>query len=219
MPRYRAIVLALTLIATPCTLSAQEIQVAVSGFGGAGIPTADLVEVLIPQVGAFSFGHEVGFTAGGRLAIWPTSRFGIEAEGAYVGSDVEVVGILAGFAADTSISANIFIGSLNLVYAVLAPPLEAVALYLSGGVGYISRGGDFFTGLDDTGDIAGVVGIGLRYGVGPGWRLRVDVKDYLSSFKNQALDDQLQAAGGTGSQLQNDLVLSAGVEVFFTPGS
>ncbi len=219
MPRYRAIVLALALIATPSAVSAQEIQVAISGFGGAAIPTADLVDVLIPQVGAFSLGHEVGFTAGGRVAVWPTSRFGIEAEGAYVGSDVKVVGILAGFAADTSISANLFIGSLNAVWAVLAPPLEPVALYLSGGIGYVSRGGDFFTGLDDTSDIAGVVGIGLRYGVGPGWRLRVDVKDYLSSFKNEALDQQLQAAGGAGSQLQNDLVLSAGVELFFTPGS
>ncbi len=218
MPRYRAFVLALLLAASPSALSAQDIQVAISGFGGAAIPTADLVDVLFPQVGAFSLGHKAGFTAGGRVAVWPTSRFGIEAEGAYVGSDVEVFGAARDTVGLTTRGASFFVGSLNAVYAVLAPPLEPVALYLSGGVGLISRGGDFFTGFDDTSDIAGVVGIGLRYGVGPGWRLRLDVKDYISSFKNEALDLLLEAAGGTDSQLQNDLILSAGVEVFFTPG-
>ncbi len=218
MPRYRAIVLALFLT-TPPALSAQEIQVAISGFGGAAIPTADLVDVLIPTVGAFNFGHETGWTAGGRLAVWPTSRLGVEVEGAYLASDVEVVGVLAGFAADTSISASLFAGSLNVMYAVLAPPLEAVALYLSGGIGLVSRSGDFFEDLDDSTDIAGVVGLGLRYGLGPGWRIRLDVRDYISSFKNEALDEQLEPAGGADAKLQNDLMISAGVEVYFTPGS
>lgn len=219
MPRYQAIVLAFALTATPSTLSGQEIQVAFSGFGGAAIPTADLVDVFVQQVGAFSLGHETGWTAGGRLGVWPSSRFGLEVEGAYVASDVEIVGVAPSGAANVSVDANLFLGSLSGVYAFLAPPLEAVALYVSGGVGFVSRNGAVFDALDDTFDVGGVVGLGLRYGVGPGWRVRVDVRDYISSFKDGGLDAELIDAGGTGAQLQNDILISAGVEVFFTPGS
>jgi hypothetical protein len=89
-----------------------------------------------------------------------------------------------------------------------------VAFYVSGGIGIVSRSGDFFEGADDTSDIAGVVGVGLRYGLGPGWRIRFDVRDYISSFVNKELDELLD----TGSKLQNDIMLTAGVEFFFNPG-
>ncbi|MGD8700512.1 MAG: hypothetical protein PVJ43_14545, partial [Gemmatimonadales bacterium] len=96
----------------------------------------------------------------------------------------------------------------------IAPPLDPVAFYVSGGIGIVSRSGDFFEGADDTSDIAGVVGVGLRYGLGPGWRIRFDVRDYISSFVNKELDELLD----TGSKLQNDIMLTAGVEFFFNPG-
>jgi len=197
----------------PSSLSAQS-QVTVSGFGGAVLPTSDMVDVLIPE-GVFSFGHKTGWTAGGRLALWPTARFGIELEGAYVGSNVEVRGVLPDvFVADTTVSANMFMGSLNLMWAVIAPPLDPVAFYVSGGIGIVGRSGDFYSPDDESTDIAGVLGIGLRYGLGPGWRIRFDVRDYISSWVDEALDDLLD----TGSKLQNDIMLTVGVEFFFSPG-
>lgn len=216
MLRRPLAVLACLALLVPASLSAQsQLQVTVGGFGGAVLPASDLVDVLIPEVGAFSFGHKTGWNAGGRLAVWPTARFGIELEGAYVGSNVDVKGVLPPeFVQDTTVSANMFMGSLNVMWAVIAPPLDPVAFYVSGGVGIVSRSGDFFEGSDDTSDIAGVVGVGLRYGLGPGWRIRFDMRDYISSFVNQELDDLL----GTGSKLQNDIMLTAGVEFFFSPG-
>jgi len=220
MLRRRVAVFACLALLIPATLSAQsQVQVTISGFGGAMLPASDLVNVLIPDVGAFSFGHKTGWNAGGRVAVWPTARIGIEVEGAYVGSNVNVAGILPGeFAQDTTVSATMFMGSLNVMWAVIAPPLESVAFYVSGGVGLVSRGGDFYEGSDDTSDIAGVLGLGLRYGLGPGWRIRFDARDYISSFLNKALDEALAPAGGTGSKLQNDIMLTAGVEFFFSPG-
>ena len=220
MLRRRVAVFAFLALLVPATLSAQsQVQVTVGGFGGAMLPAADLVDVLIPTLGAFSFGQKTGWDVGGRLAVWPTARFGIEAEAAFVGSNVDVAGILPpDFVADTTVNANMFVGSLNLVWAVIAPPLDPVAFYVSGGVGIVSRGGDFYEGSKYTSDVAGVLGVGLRYGLGPGWRIRFDVRDYISSFLNKDLDEALEPAGGTGSTLQNDIMLTAGVEFFFLPG-
>jgi hypothetical protein len=212
-------VLACLALLVPSTLPAQsQLQITVGAFGGAVLPASDLVDVLIPEVGALSFGHKTGWDVGGRFAVWPTARIGIEAEAAYAGSNVDLRGILPDFAQDTTISASLFVGSLNVMWAVIAPPLDPVAFYVSGGIGLVSRGGDFFEGSDDTSDVAGVLGVGLRYGLGPGWRVRFDVRDYVSSFLNQALDDTLEPAGGTDSKLQNDIMLTVGVEFFFNPG-
>jgi hypothetical protein len=214
MLRRPLAVLACLALLVPSSLSAQS-QVTISGFGGAVLPTADLVDVLIPEAGAFSFGHKTGWNAGGRLALWPTARFGIEVEGAYVGSNVEVKGILPPeFVEDTTVSASMFVGSLNVMWAVIAPPLDPVAFYISGGVGFVRRSGDFYSPDDESSDIAAVLGVGLRYGLGPGWRIRFDVRDYISSWVNEELDALLD----TGSQLQNDIMLTAGVEFFFSPG-
>jgi hypothetical protein len=206
-------------VLVPSALPAQsQVQITVGGFGGAVLPASDLVDILIPDVGALSFGHKTGWDVGGRFAVWPTGRIGIEAEAAYAGSNVDLRGILPDFAQDTTISANIFVGSVNVMWAAIAPPLDPVAFYVSGGIGLVSRGGDFFDGFDDTSDIAGVLGVGLRYGLGPGWRVRFDVRDYISSFIEKQLDETLEPAGGTDSQLQNDIMLTVGVEFFFNPG-
>jgi hypothetical protein len=218
MPRQLAAALTCLALLFPSGLAAQ-MQITVGGFGGAIIPASDLVDVLIPDVGALRFGHKTGWNAGGRFAVWPSSRIGIEVEAAFVGSNVDVRGILPpDFAEDTTINGTMFVGSLNLMYAVIAPPLDPVAVYISGGAGIVSRGGDFWEGAESTTDFAGVVGVGLRYGLGPGWRIRFDVRDYISSFIDKELDEILEPAGGTGSKLQNDIMLTAGVEFFFSPG-
>ena len=219
MPRYRAAVLTLSLVLTPMSLAAQSnIQFAVSGFGGAYIAAADLFDELETNV-ALRFGHEVGFNAGGRVAIWPTSRLGIEAEGAYVGSDVALRGVIVGETepVDLTLSGDVFLGSINVLYAFIRPPLEPLAIYVSGGVGFVSRGGDFYdfflssTTVElETTNVAGVAGIGIRYGVARSVNIRADFRDYISSYT--ANETQLP---DVDSQLQNDILITGGVELTF----
>jgi hypothetical protein len=218
MLRYRALVLALLLALLPSSLRAQQpVTFTVSGFGGVLIPTADLYDEVFPD-GAVNFSHKASFAIGGRFGIWATSRIGIEAEAMYLSSDVEVSGLIVipeqpVFQVDETRDATAFMGSISLLYALIRPPLEPLALFVSGGVGFVVRGGEFFDdafegrGFDDTSDIAGVFGIGIRYGVARGVWLRADVKDYLSSFK----EEQLQS----DSQLQNDILITAGIELSF----
>lgn len=102
--------------------------------------------------------------------------------------------------------------SMNLVYSILKPPLKPLDIYLSGGLGFVKRGSDFFEEedeLQELTDVAGVVGTGIRYGVRRNLYIRVDVKDYISSFTKPYED----------SELQNDLLVTVGIEVRTTIGS
>ena len=53
------------------------------------------------------------------------------------------------------------------------------------------------------------------------------MKDYISSFWYEELDQALKAVGeelgidllGVDSQIQNDITVTAGIEVYFSPGS
>ncbi len=222
MRRYLTVVFALMLALVPSTLSAQA-QVAVSGFGGAFLPASDLLTGVFPleEFGgtevAATFRQKVAFNFGGRITVWPTQRFGIEAEAAYVLSDLEadvlepvvrdpgppqVLGLNEGSA---KFDANAFMGSLNVVFALIRPPLEPLVVYVSAGLGFVSRGGDGFDPFEGTSDVAGTWGFGLKYGVARGLWLRGDVRDYISSFQEEPLD----------SKVQNDLLITAGFEYAF----
>ncbi len=226
MPSFRATVMGSLLALIPGGLQAQpQLQVSFSPYGGAYFAAADLFDgVIRTQTAgdlAFKFGQGTGFVAGGRLAVWPTARIGVELEGAYLGSDVEgeIVALVDGNLVPISgdVDANVFVASLNLMYAFIRPPLVPLSIYVSGGVGLVSRGGDFYDVFDDTSDIAGVAGLGLKYGVAPGIWIRGDVRDYISSYEEEIL--RVAAVRGGDAKLQNDVLISVGVEFFFTPGS
>lgn len=221
MLRRRVAVIAFLALLIPSSLSAQSrLQITVGAFGGAALPASDLVDVFIEGEGLFNYHHKSGFAGGGRLAVWPTARFGIELEATYAGADVDIAGIFQGFAQRETVDANIFFSSVNLMWAVIAPPLDPVAFYVSAGAGVVSRGGDFFANNPDLfldnnkTDFALIPGVGLRYGLGPGWRIRFDVRDYISWYLNKELEQTIQAE----SQIQNDIMLTVGIEFFFSPG-
>jgi hypothetical protein len=228
MRGYRAAVLVLLMAVAPASLAAQT-QVAISAFGGVYLPTADLFDGVVPILitpdstipAALKFKQKTGFTVGGRVAVWPSARFGVELEAAYVGSKVKG-DFLVSFG-NTLVprtgeeDASLLLGSINLVYALIRPPLEPLSIYISGGVGLVSRGGDAFRNLEDTSDIAGVAGLGLKYGVGRGVWIRVDLKDYISSYEETALS--AAAISGGEAKLQNDLLILASVELTLTPGN
>jgi hypothetical protein len=215
MTRYRTVVLAFLLVLLPSSLRAQsQMQFAISGFGGVYVPAADVLGGVlnIPGLGdvAATFGQGLGISVGGRLAIWPSRRLGIEAEAAYLSSDFDWdflfppdSGVLLPISGDES--ANLTLASLSVVLALIRPPLEPLVVYVSGGVGFVSRGGDGYDefAFEETDDVAAVFGLGLKYGISRGLWLRADVRDYLSSFKDEPFD----------SELQNDFLITAGLEV------
>jgi hypothetical protein len=190
------IVLAVALWTSPA--QAQEAYLGVTAFGGAFFPTADLVNDEFKQTTSFIFG--------GRLSLWTLPRFAVELEGAYASSGLET------YAGDQSGWFGAF--SMNLLYSVIKPPLETFDIYLSGGLGFVKRSNEFFVeeeGLDEVvTDVAGVVGTGIRYGVKRGLYIRVDLKDYISWFSKP---------GVKRSELQNDLLVTAGIELNFRLGS
>lgn len=217
MLRYRAAVLAIALAVAPSSLQGQA-QFTISGFGGVYLPAADLISGVFPISGqevAATFKQKTIVNFGGRIGVWPTRRLGFEAEVLYQLSKLNadllipavrrpppdiVLGLDQGSLEE---DANVFMGSVNVVFALIRPPLEPLVVYISGGVGFISRGGDGFDAFDDTNDVAGVWGLGLKYGVARSLWLRADVRDYVSSFKEGDLD----------SKVQNDLTLNAGFEL------
>ncbi len=77
----------------------------------------------------------------------------------------------------------------------------------------MSRGGEYLeNNIEGTTDVAGAVGAGLRFGLGPLAHVRFDIRDYISSFKptNRA-GEELDA------KLQNDIIATLGLEFAFTP--
>jgi hypothetical protein len=224
MRRYHAAVFAFLLALAPSSLAAQT-TVGLSAFGGVYLPTADLFDGVVPidtfGPSSLKFKQKMGWTLGARVAVWPSARIGIEAEAAYVSSDVEGDFIVAVGGQLMPVSGtekgNLFLGSLNFVYALIKPPLEPLAITVSGGVGLVSRGGDAWNNFEDTSDIAGVLGLGLKYGIAKALWLRFDLRDYISSFEEKNLS--AVAIQGSGSKLQNDLLVVVGVEWFLTPGN
>jgi hypothetical protein len=217
MPRFRAVVLAALFLMLPSALAAQQFTLGL--YGGLYDATNDLYDQVETDV-FLRFGQKIGGTVGARIAVWPSDRIGIELEASGVSSDVRIrLAQLGNAFIDTTFSGSLFMGSLNVVWAFIKPPLEPLAVYLSGGVGVVSRSGswidDFMEpALESVGgtfdkptDIAGVIGLGLKYSVARHFNIRGDFKDYISSYKE---DDLVGDA-----RIQNDIQLTIGIEYFF----
>ena len=187
-----------------------QVSITISPFVGGYIPLANVFEN-IPLAGRIvaNVSHNPGLLLGGRLAIRKL-KFGIEAEAGYALSNVDLPSQVTdeGGVPD---DANVFLGSLNITYDVFQAPFTPLAFYLSAGVGLVSRSGDFYRNFQNTTDPAGALGVGVRFGLGPNARLRFDLRDYIYSFQASRGDAQQE------SKLQNDLIITVGVDFTFTP--
>lgn len=123
------------------------------------IPTQKLSQLV--QGGDFSQ-IEAGPSFGARLGLLFGSRIGIAASGAYIPTTFSL-------SSDNQITKNdakLFNGSGQLVFFLL-PPSGLLSLYLSGGVGVMSRGGVAFTSAAKTTNVTPVFGGGLGIRLGP----------------------------------------------------
>lgn len=122
------------------------------------IPTQNLFEL----AGGEAYKLEAGPSFGARLGYWFGDRFGIEAAGAYIPT---TFALSSGGSTVTTEDAKLFNGSGQAVFYVL-PRTSPLSLYLSGGVGVVSRGGVAFTDAAETTDVTGVIGAGAGISLG-----------------------------------------------------
>jgi hypothetical protein len=122
------------------------------------IPTENLVELSQGgDVGKLEAGPSFGAALGLRFG----SRFGIEANGAYVPTTFR----LGSGSSVQKEDAKLFLGSALATFHVL-PPSSPLILYVNGGVGVISHGGVAFTSEAETTDLTGVFGAGAGIRLG-----------------------------------------------------
>lgn len=205
----RKLVMAFALLALCVTPAAGQFQVGLSILGGGYLPISDLFDnVVVGGRAVINLGQQPAPLVGGRVTLW-LERFALEAEAAYAPSDVDLPqGLLD---QDVIDNAQVFLGSLNLLYVIFQAPFSPLSVHVSAGGGIVSRGGDFFDEFEDTTDLAGTVGAGLRFALGRVMRLRFDVKDYISSFAPTR-------ARELESNLQNDLITTVALELALSPG-
>jgi hypothetical protein len=186
-----------------------QVQVGLSAFAGGFLPMGELFEELrlAGQLVA-NVSQDPGLAFGGRVTVWK-SRFGVDAEAGYAFSNVDLPQSIIDLGLDNN--ASVFVGSLNVLYVIYQAPFSPLRIYVSGGGGLVSRSGDFFDIFEGTTDIAGTLGIGIRYGLGRATQLRFDVRDYISSFAPTRRDEVFD------SRLQNDLIATIGLEFVLRP--
>lgn len=189
-----------------------QVRVGLSAFLGGYLPADNLFDSVrlgdTDEPIILNLGHKPGIAGGGRLTV-RMSRFALEAEAGYVASNLDIPSAVADAVPS---DASIFLGSLSVLYDLYRAPFSPLSIYLLGGGGLVARSGDFFDALEGTTDLAGTLGLGLRFGLAPALFLRFDLRDYISSWAPRAQDGFQFAA-----QLQNELIGTIAVEFSLTP--
>jgi hypothetical protein len=208
----RGVTLIVALVGCTASSLDGQVRVGLSAFLGGYLPAGNLFESVrlgdVEQPIILNLGHEAGLVGGGRLTL-RLSHLAVEAEAAYAASDLDIPrAVEDGVPSD----ASIFLGSLNVLYDIYRAPFSPLTIYLSGGGGLVARSGAAFDLLEGTADLAGTLGLGLRFGLSPAVFLRFDLRDYISSWAPRA-EDGFQF----DSQLQNELIGTIAVEFSLAP--
>jgi len=189
-----------------------QVRVGLSAFLGGYVPANNLFESVrlgdTDQPIILNLGHKPGFVGGGRLTV-RLSRFALEAEAGYALANLDIPSAIAD---EVPGDASIFLGSLGVLYDLYRAPFSPLSIYLVGGGGLVARSGDFFDALEGTTDLAGTLGLGLRFGLAPAVFLRFDLRDYISSWAPRARD-----GFQFDSKLQSELIGTVAVEFSLTP--
>ena len=179
-----------------------------SVFAGGAFFMSDLAE----ELNGLTRSHENGFALGARAgARWP--RFSLEGELSYVPTNV-VVKSNDGFEATESQSITMF-GIAALVNFPLSLQWEAFLAAGAGAKSYtaddpttkLGSPGQFSAGFEPTTEVMFNVGGGFRLWIQDNWNVRLDLRDYISTFDAFALTPQ----AGNLSQTQHDLLFTLGI--------
>jgi hypothetical protein len=187
----------------------------ITGYLGVLTPLADLASA--GDSLSLEFSTDLAFGLG--LEYWFASGLGIGVSGGYSQPEMTVQRVLPPVSPGLpTLTEELNLGGTDYVYGVATlmhrPNLQGswglVRPYFLAGGGVVHSGsatgtnedGDFsFTVESDTRP-AGVIGVGGHILLGNSWFLRLEFRDYISSFSQDRFAD---------SKLQNDLVSSIGV--------
>lgn len=210
-------------LATPAA-SQQTPTYTVTPLIGFYIPTSDLVSnqtleqpATGQQLTAATFGQDAAVALGFRVARNLTPELALEIEFLYSSSDIELSGVRPGIdPVRRTSNARVIAWSAAAVFEIFRAPFTPLGIYLTGGLGLMDRGGDFFDdggrffgSLESGTDIGLTLGTGFRYGLSPRLSIRVDIRDYISSYSQSLAEQDID------SELQNDLWITGGLELSF----
>jgi hypothetical protein len=199
-----------------------ETMYTVTPFVGIFLPAADLVsDQVVPNPGPLdperiSMGHQAGLVLGVRGSISLGSRTWLEIEFQYASSDVKITATRREPLPEPTKTGGAHVLTLgaDVFWELFRAPFTPFAIHLLGGLASVNRGGEFFdqggrffSALDGGTSVAAILGLGFRYGFSPRLGIRVDVRDYISSYT------QSLPGGKLDSQLQNDIWITGGLEL------
>jgi hypothetical protein len=186
------------------------------------LPTADLVSnQLVPDPGplqpeTITMGQETSVALGLRASRTLSSKVWVEAELLFAPSTITIVGTRqepADRPTQTKDARVIAFGA-NILYELFRAPFTPFAIHALGGLALVNRGGEFFDeggglfpAIEGGTDVAAILGLGARYGFSPKLGLRLDIRDYISSYA------QKMPGGTLDSELQNDIWITLGLEI------
>jgi hypothetical protein len=171
------------------------------------IPTEQLYQLATSST-SNDFKLEAGPSFGARLGLWFGNRLGIEVGGSYVPTTFQLTGLNGG--SPVKQDAKLFIGSGQAVL-FLIPRTSFFSLYLSGGVGVVSRGGVAFTKEASTSDLGGTFGAGAGINLG---FIQLTAGADLVSYKAKYLG----STAVTQELKQKDVALKLGFGIPFGGG-
>ncbi len=185
-----------------------QIPIEIEPYVGVYIPFADLIDQAIDDVDVVATQKEA-LAVGGRLGLG-LGLVAIEGNFMYAFSDGERTNPADGTVTQ---SAGIWAADARLLLKLIPGP---ISLHLSGGVALIGRSGEFYDNDEitvDEGktDLGGAVGAGIRVKLPGILAIRGDADLYLYSASVTANIEGVPGPVTTDSQLQGDLVLSAGL--------
>ena len=179
--------------------TAAAAQLMLTPIVGAYVPTGNVYE----QSGTIGTARQgTSFAFGGRLMFSASGRLGIEVGATYAPSKVEIV-----TTETVSRSAHLWLGQLRLVY-VLNSEWAPINIYVAGGAGVVSRGGDAYEGVTGLTDLTGNLALGALFRVGSAYRIRLEVEDYL--YRTEMT---FPSGETSGSRFQNDFVFTFGLSI------
>ncbi|KPK81419.1 MAG: hypothetical protein AMS25_06555 [Gemmatimonas sp. SM23_52] len=218
--------LLLILVLARPAAAQEQAAITVMPFVGLYLPTADLVsDQIVPepaplQIETINMEQRTGLALGLRAGRSLSNRVYVELEILYASSEIKLSGTRREPADQptSTLSARVLGLGANALLEVFRAPFTPFAIHLLGGLGLVSRGGEFFNEGGGVGDaffgsldggtaLALILGTGFRYGLSPKTSIRLDLRDYISSYAQSLPGGQLDA------ELQNDFWVSGGVEL------
>ncbi len=185
-----------------------------TGYFGVLTPLSDLASA--GDSLSLEFSTDIAFGLG--LDFWFPSGFGIGVLGGYSQPDMTVQRVLPSLEGLPTRTEEFNLGGTDYLYGVATlmyrPNLQGswgmVRPYFVAGGGVLHTGsasgtnadGSFTLSADSETKPVGVIGLGGHILLGNSWFLRLEFRDYISSFSQDRFEN---------SKLQNDLVSSIGV--------